>query len=248
MKPHSGNLRRRYVFGALVLIVAMCASCVPTFPAEFSAVQLGRDVPQAEVRRALTADPAALFPGAQRPDAVIASEPEPAIAASAEAPESSNPLDSAFVRDVDLGNSQRQAIVSDTPVNYQAEDGSWQPIDPRFEAVPQGFVNRRNSFEIAASDQRAALRLRSGNNLIGWEAQGVALTTASGGEVLLAAPLSAEEAVTGTLSGSGRTIRYTHNWTLPEITEELTAAPGQVEQSLIFSSRPAWPGWLDRDS
>ncbi len=223
------------VLNGVILIAVVLASCAPYIPAQPVALPVQIVAPESPHS---AVPPLPIVARAPTSDAAASAEPALAnIPAAVASP--SNSLDSAFVRDVDLGNGQHQAVVSQYPLNYQAADGTWQPIEPRFEAVPQGFVNRRNSFEIAASDQRAALRLRSGNNLIGWEAQAVALITSSGAETLLATPLRAEEAVTGTLADDGRTIRYANNWTLPDLVEELTAGPGQVEQSLIFGSRPA---------
>ncbi len=210
MKPRSNALRHCLrMFCQMVLIVAIGASCVPFSPAAPISSQPDLAPPAVEDNSAV----AAPLPIIQRS---AAAPVDPATVAPVDTVQESSPLDSAYVRDVDLGDGRRQAMVSQTPINYQAEDGSWQPIDPRFEAIPRGFVNKRNSFEIAAGDRQAALRLRSGDNLIGWEAQAVALTTPDGTEDLLATPLSAEETVTGTLADDERTIRYSHNWTLPD--------------------------------
>ncbi len=235
MKPRSNALHHGlYVFCQMLLIVALCASCVPFSPAAPISSQPDRASPSVESNPAVKVAP---FPVA-RPisDRSLAA---PVAPAPVENFQPASPLNSAYVRDVDLGDGRRQAVVSQTPINYQAADGTWLPIDPRFEAVPRGFVNKRNSFEIVAGDRQAALRLRSGNNLIGWAAQAVALTAPDGGEALLATPLSAEQAITGTLAADGRTIRYLNNWTLPGLAEEITSAPGQVEQNLVFAQRPS---------
>ncbi len=66
-----------------------------------------------------------------------------------------------YVRDVDLGNGKHQALVSPLPINYQDSHGTWQPIDPRFEAAPGGFISRRNSLVIGAAQQQAFPRLEA---------------------------------------------------------------------------------------
>lgn len=149
-----------------------------------------------------------------------------------------NPLNSAYVSDVDLGDGRRQAIVSSSPINYQAKDGSWQPIDSRFQAVEGGFVNRTNLLQVSAGERRAALRVQSGDSLVGWEPQAVRLTAAAGGEIVLAEPLDAAESLAGALAEGGRVIRYSQSWTMPGLSEEIVSGPGQVEQSLIFAQRP----------
>jgi hypothetical protein len=148
-------------------------------------------------------------------------------------------LDSAYVRQVDLGDGQYQALVSTTPINYQADDGSWQPIDPRFAAIPGGFLNRTNSLVIGAAGRQATLRLGLGESVVGWEAQALVLTTADGQETVLARTLDTAQALSGTLGADGLTIRYAGSWSLPTLSEEVTAGPGQVEQRLVLSEQPS---------
>lgn len=170
----------------------------------------------------------------------VEAQPDPLETAEIQAQPS---LDSAHVRDVDLGGGLHQAIVSSSPINYLAEDGTWQPIDPRFQAVEAGgFANRANSLQIEAAGRRAILRLRQGQAEVGWAPQALALSDGAGEGTILAALLEADRAGPGVLSADGRTIRYEQSWTLDGLVEEISAGPGQVEQSLILAERPEGAG------
>ena len=156
-------------------------------------------------------------------------------------PSDQSRVTSAYVKDVDLGNGRHQAVISSEPINYRAPDGSWQPIDPRFEAVDGGFVNSRNSFEIDASNRRAIVRLSTGAYGIGWEPQSLALTDNSLETQVLATALAIDQAPTGTLSADARTITYAHGWTSPDLSETITSGPGSVEHSVTVAHSPLSP-------
>jgi hypothetical protein len=138
-----------------------------------------------------------------------------------------------------LGSGKHEAFVSPTPINYQDSDGTWKPIDPRFDVAPGGFISRRNSLVIGAAQQQAVLRLANGSNTIGWVPQALLAAMTGGEETTLASPLRAEQSTLGALTPNGRTIRYSHSWSLSDLSEEVTAGAGRVEQSLIIAQRPA---------
>jgi hypothetical protein len=150
-------------------------------------------------------------------------------------------LTSAYVRDLDLGNGQRMALVSSAPVNYQAEDGSWQPIDARFQAIPGGFSNRANLLKITAAEGRAALGLESAGRRLAWVSQALVWIGPDGQEVDLALPRDPAQAAPATLSDDGQSLRYDASWSLAGLSEVIAAGPGSVEESLILASRPALP-------
>jgi hypothetical protein len=146
--------------------------------------------------------------------------------------------DSAYIKHVNLGRGKEQAIVSQTPLNYQAADGTWRPIDPRFETAPGGFINAKNSLEIHAAARSTSLKLRLGTSgLIGWEPQSVVMVA---GDHLtpVATPLDSNKAETATLSADGRTINYPQAWSLAGLSASVTSAAGQVEQNLVFARAP----------
>lgn len=153
-------------------------------------------------------------------------------------------LTSAYVKDVDLGNGRHQAVISSEPINYRAADGSWQPIDPRFAAAEGGFVNARNSFEIAASNRRAIVRVSTGAYGIGWEPQSLVLADNTQEPQVLATTLTIDQALTGTLSNDARTITYTHGWTSADLIETITSGPGSVEHNVIVARPPSSPSPL----
>jgi len=173
-------------------------------------------------------------PPAERPPA----QPRP----SAAEPQGRTAAGSAYVTDHDLGNGRHLAIVSPTPVNYLAADGSWQPIVPRFQAVPGGFLNETNSLVVGASERQAAIRLRWGDAVALWEAKTLAARSSDGSETVLARPLRAGEAPAGRLAAGGAAIRYDDGWSLSGLHEEITVGSGRVEHSLIVDERPEAPG------
>ncbi len=144
-------------------------------------------------------------------------------------------LTSMFVRDVALDDGSRVAFVSATPLNFQDEHGAWQPIDPRFEAMESGFVNRRNSFEIRAGETKAALKLRQGDAHVGWEPLALAVTTMKDGKSTAADFATPSDVAKGNLADDGRTIVYADSWTLAGLSDEVMASAGAVEHSVVFA-------------
>jgi hypothetical protein len=228
------------LWGATALALAGClAPAAPSMAALAALPDPGRPVSS----RPLVLAPQSAAPQSAAPQSAMPTQPAWSQPVSAGAG-----LDSAHVRDQALEDGRRQITLSQHPIQYQADDGTWREIDPRFQAVPRGFVNTTNSFEASVADRSAALRLRSGDQLIGWEAQRVALTAPGGGEAALAERL-ADGQPAGALADDGRAIRYLDGWTLPGLAEEITSAAGQVEHNLVFAARPApreagAGGWL----
>ena len=147
-------------------------------------------------------------------------------------------MNSAYSSDINLGNGQHQAAISSTPLNYQAKDGSWQPIDPRFQPASGGFTNLSNLLQISAGGNQASLRLKFEGSPVGWEPQSLVINAISGGQTLIASPLDPQSATPGTLLNGGSTIHYANSWTMAGLQEEVSAAPGQAEQRLILSAPP----------
>ena len=127
------------------------------------------------------------------------------------------------------------------PLQYQTEDGSWQPIDPRFITAHDGFTNFTNALSVSAGERVATLNLRSGDTLAQWQPLELIVTDAQGGKTTLARALDPATAAPGVLAEDGRTVRYTGSWTLAGLTEEVTAAPGAMEEKIIFASLPLLP-------
>jgi len=241
-------MRRRILLYGL-LIVAIVGSFLGNAPFGFAPPNESKP-PQTDLsRKDLLRDPL-------QPIDAASTTPANAIRANVTSPGAAEPqvdqptapirsdessLTSAYVKDVDLGNGRHQAVISSEPINYRAPDGSWQPIDPRFEAVDGGFVNARNSFEIAASGRRAIVRLSTGAYGIGWEPRSLALIDNSQEAQVLATALAIDQSLTGTLSSDARTITYTRTWTSPDLSETLTSGPGSVEHSVIVARPPSPP-------
>jgi len=152
--------------------------------------------------------------------------------------------DSAYTKNIDLGARQHAALVASSPINYQASDGSWQPIDPRFEAAAGGFMNRRNSLVIGAAHQQAILHLANGKNAITWVPQAIMTASADKHEAVIATSLPLAQSALGALTQNDRTIVYPHSWTLPDLSTVVTAGAGRVEQNLILAQRPTFTDTL----
>ena len=156
--------------------------------------------------------------------------PEPATALSGP--------DLTYIHDVDLGDGQRMAQVSSTPVNYRTATGEWAPIDPRFKIAPGGFVNTTNNLRIMTGENQSTLMLENGSQQMSWQPQSVVWQPTSAAESLLAHPLETGQAKAATLSADSRTVQYSGLWNLDGLSEEIVSGPGQVEQSLVFARSP----------
>lgn len=146
-------------------------------------------------------------------------------------------LTSAFAREETLSDGRRMLTISASPLQYQAEDGAWHPIDPRFTATGDGFTNFTNALRLSAEARGATLNLQYGETLAQWQAQELTLKNAEI-TISLAKVLDPASATPGNLAHDDQTVYYAHSWTLADLTEELTAAPGAVEQRLIFAKPP----------
>jgi hypothetical protein len=158
---------------------------------------------------------------------------------------SDSSLTSTFTRDESIASDgRRQLTISGTALYYQDKNGSWQPIDPRFTATESGFANFTNALKLAAGEHSATLNLQNGETLIQWQPLELILTKPSDPSTPLAQVLDPASAAPGILADDHRTVRYFASWTQPGLVEEVTAAPGAVEQRLIFDAPPlgAKPG------
>lgn len=181
-------------------------------------------------------DPLPVQPSSASPSILA----QPAAATEAVAPQAAPSvfLDSAYIKQVDLGTGRHAALVASSPINYRASDGSWQPIDPRFEAAAGGFISRRNSLVIGAAQQQGVLHLANGRNAITWVPQSIMAANDDKHETVVASSLPLDQSTPGTLTQNNRVIVYPHSWTLPDLSTEVTASAGRVEQSLIVAQRP----------
>lgn len=136
----------------------------------------------------------------------------------------------------DLGDG-RYGVLSDIlPLHYQAEDGSWQPINPAFEAVEGGWLNRANTLQTGVGQRSSAAKVSAGDAGVGWEPQALAAVGA-GGEEQLAAPLA--EGAPGLRSGDGTIVRYRAGWSLPGLEDQWQSRRGLSEYSMRLGGLPA---------
>jgi hypothetical protein len=193
------------------------------------------DNPPAQMRASA---PASQTPGG--PQVISASQPkiEPDRASNAQNTSSDQGLTSAFVSDHALADGSRQALVSSTPLNYKASDGTWQPIDPRFKKAVGGFTNFTNLLQVSAGTRQAVIHLKYQGNMLGWEPRSLSLERPDGTTTPIAQPLEAQSSPTGTLTANRTAIVYQGGWSLADIQEQVSSAAGQAEQELIFQKLP----------
>lgn len=228
---------RKPVKDIFFMAVAVIMALAPLLPAA-SPAQAAAPIPDLAAKQPTAGTAPSVAPAAQAPAPSTASRAAPNGTMPAPvAAVSPTGQGSAFVRDVDLGNGERAAIISSSPLSYRAADGTWQPIDPRFEPSDGGFSGARNVPEIRLPARQAAPRLRLDGAEIGWEPRDLVLT-ADGKDTVLARPLNPVLANAGSLSADGLTVTYRDNWTLPGLADEVAARAGAVEQSLVFTARP----------
>ncbi len=154
-------------------------------------------------------------------------------------PENETALLSTFTRDEALESGRRQITLSSSPLHYQDSAGDWQPIDPRFTAAEGGFTNFTNSLRISTAERIPTLNLRNGNTLLQWQSSELVLIPSSGEQKVLAKVLDPASALPGELTEASLTVRYDGSWNRPGVVEEISSAPGMMEQSVVIEDRTA---------
>ncbi|HXF60728.1 MAG TPA: DNRLRE domain-containing protein [Caldilineaceae bacterium] len=172
-----------------------------------------------------------------KPGAPIQAVAEPATS-PAPVPSTSDPdLLPAFMQTVELDGGERAAVLSSDPVNYLDPDGEWRPIDPRFTQQVDGFDNLTNLMQIRTGARQALLDVSHGALQARWTPQALLLADETR-EAVLAKPAQSTNA---TLAADGRTVVYAGSWTLPELSDEVTAGPGEAEHNVLFAQLPTLP-------
>jgi len=169
------------------------------------------------------------------------SSPPSAPANQAAAPRKKSALTSTYTNDVNLGGGKHQVTLSSSPLNYQDANGKWQSIDTHFQPARGGFTNHANSLDISVAATGAALRVRNGNDIVGWEPLALAINESNGKTTPIASALALTQSVTGTLSADAAQIDYPSSWTWAGVKPQVIASPGRVEQNLVITERPRAP-------
>lgn len=113
------------------------------------------------------------------------------------------------------------SVMSENPMNYQASDGSWQPISDRLESDPSlsgGYRSVANSWHAH----------------FGSTAEGVSVETAAGTLGILPAGANA---VTPVLNTAGDGVTYTDAWPGADLTYRVTS--GEVKESVLIKNSAA---------
>lgn len=141
----------------------------------------------------------------------------------------------------DMGGGNYAVLQEFTPIHYRDENGEWQPINPAFAAVPNGWINRTNTVVTGLNQRSSAAKITAAGAGVGWEPQVLALNGAAG-ERTIAVPLPNREAAPGIRSADGSTLRYPNNWSMAGIQDQWQAAYGSSEYSMRLAQLPIVPG------
>lgn len=149
-------------------------------------------------------------------------------------------LNSAYTRDIDMGNGERALLLSPVPLNYHGEDRQWHPIDARFVTTAKGFVSERNSLVTLAALNRTTVSLSRDTLNLSWQPIGLSYNEgiSTSHAITLALPMTASKNALGQLSPDQRSIQYESSWTLPGVSDEVTSSPNETEHNIIFARNP----------
>ena len=117
----------------------------------------------------------------------------------------------AFSRHFDLGKGRFVAYVNPTPLNFQDQEGNWQPIEPKILPVPagrgEGWEVSQNSLRSRFAPDHSAIRIELGEHNFYWQPEAIVI---DGLPSAWAVPTPGAEVVgtaAGRSSGCGHTRR-----------------------------------------
>jgi hypothetical protein len=153
-------------------------------------------------------------------------------------------LRSTYASHFDLGNGRRLAVVGATPLNYQDAEGNWQPIQPNFTALEDGWRVVHNSLRSTFAGDSTAFHVESGGQVFGWQPLSLEINDSTGGAWRLAVP---QPGSTVQAEGLGSLLRYAHAWSDDTLVEQFESGADKLEQELILATAPEAAGegtWL----
>jgi len=127
------------------------------------------------------------------------------------------------------------ALVQDTqPMHYRDRQGNWQPINPAFVAVENGWINNTNALNIGLSPRNSDAKIGVAGAGVGWEPQSLVAVGAGGQTATLATVLPESEAASGQASADGRSVCYTGNWSDPALQDQWRSGFGSAEYTMLL--------------
>jgi hypothetical protein len=137
----------------------------------------------------------------------------------------------------DLGNGEYAAFQSLEPLHYLDDDGEWQPIDPRFAALPGGWAMRANSVQIALGQRDSSAKMAAGEVQLAWQPQAL-VAVGNNSEHTLATLLPEAAAGFGQRKPDGSLVRYPESWSMAGIEDQWLAQRGAAHYSMRLNERP----------
>jgi len=149
-------------------------------------------------------------------------------------------LNSAYTRDIEMGNGERALLLSPVPLNYQGEDRQWHPIDARFIKNTKGFVSEHNSLVTVASPNRSTIGLSRDSLNLFWQPIALAYNAgiSNSQAMTVAMPITTSNNTLGQLSTDQRRVQYASSWTLPGMSDEVINGPNETEHNILFERNP----------
>lgn len=142
-----------------------------------------------------------------------------------------------------VDDNQFATLYDAQPMHYQDANGGWQPIDPTFVALADGWVNNTNQLRTQLDNRTSRAVIGTDGLGIRWTPSQLAITAQDGSETLVASPLSTVAAQPGHRSADGRAVRYSESWDQPTIADQWQSDRGQVEYTMRLTALPAHSFW-----
>lgn len=138
----------------------------------------------------------------------------------------------------DLSNGTYALLHDTVPLHYQDAAGQWQPVNPGFAPLAEGWADHTNALQTTLAQRSSSANVGMGAVGVGWQPRSLTLVNATGDTQLLAVPLEEAHAAPGTRSADGATVRYQHSWDRSSVHDQWQVRPGSSEYSLRLAERP----------
>jgi len=147
----------------------------------------------------------------------------------------------------DLGDGRYAAVHESSPIHYQAENGSWQLIDPAFVALPNGWQNITNLLQTSLAQRNSNAKVGTLAAGVGWQPEALLAVDQNNQVVVLSQPLPEGNASPGLLLAGGQTVRYPQGWSESVIQDQWQSSPGRSEYTMRLSALPRAQGIRPRN-
>jgi len=144
---------------------------------------------------------------------------------------------SAYSATFDMGGGSYALLADSAPIHYQDDQGAWQPINPAFAAVENGWLNRTNTVQAGLSARTSSAKIGDKSVGVGWQPSAL-VVAGPGGEAEVARPLPEDRTAPGQRSADGRTVRYLASWSDPQIQDQWQARRGASEYAMRLPALP----------